>query len=639
MRRAFIAVVLDLSGAPSSWALFSGTGVSGSSPPSAHSPAAQPGDPLRLQFSVLGPLEVRSGGTELKIGPLKQRIALAILLCHANRVVPVTDLSEAIWGSDTPRTAHKNLQVYISLLRSILFPGDGAARLSYRFPGYRIEIAPAELDLLTFEGLVRGGRAAIQRGDAAAGTRLLHAALKTWRGTALTDLASLPVLDAEANRLNSLRASVVEDWAEAELALGNHAGALDEIQEQVSRACAAGTAAPGAAARPVAQRPPHRGACRVRRAARVPVPRVRPRTVVALRQVYRAILAGDPGVRPPVTAVKAQAASREVLAHTALLPPAASKFVGREAELATLAAAMRGGPGGVVRACVLAGPPGAGKTTLAVRACHQLRDVFRDGQLLLPMRTPGGKSRTALDLLGQFLRMTGLDGAMPRRLEERAALYRAFMASRTMLLVLDDTADASVVPWLLPGATGNGVLVTSRRRLVTFDASCHLDVGSFTAAEAMSFLAEMIGTRRVEAEPEAALAIVESCGRLPLAVRTAGSKLLLQPYLPLAALARRLSDDAELFDVLEIGALSLRACMADLVRELGPGQLQALRTMAALPAADWELDAVASAFGRSRQRAEHLIEELLEVNALEAARDGQFTLPRLLRVYLNAYRP
>ena len=613
--------------------------MSGPSPPSALSPAAQPGDPLRLQFSVLGPLEVRSGGTELKIGPLKQRIALAILLCHANRVVPVTDLSEAIWGSDTPRTAHKNLQVYISLLRSILFPGDGAARLSYRFPGYRIEIAPAELDLLTFEGLVRGGRAAIQRGDAAAGTRLLHAALKTWRGTALTDLAGLPVLDAEANRLNNLRASVVEDWAEAELALGNHAGILDEIQEQVSRhplrerlrrVQLLALSRSGRHTEALAEYDELR-VCLSRELGLEPS--------LALRQVYRAILAGDPGVRPPVTAVKAQAASREVLAHTALLPPAASKFVGREAELATLAATMRGGPGGVVRACVLAGPPGAGKTALAVRACHQLRDVFRDGQLLLPMRTPGGKSRTALDLLGQFLRMTGLDGAMPRRLEERAALYRAFMASRTMLLVLDDTADASVVPWLLPGATGNGVLVTSRRRLVTFDASCHLDVGPFTAAEAVSFLAEMIGTRRVEAEPEAALAIVESCGRLPLAVRTAGSKLLLQPYLPLAALARRLSDDAELFDVLEIGALSLRACMADLVRELGPGQSQALRTMAALPAAGWELDAVASAFGRSRQRAEHLIEELLEVNALEAARDGQFALPRLLRAYLNAYRP
>jgi DNA-binding SARP family transcriptional activator len=613
--------------------------MSGPSPLSALSPAAQPGDPLRLQFSVLGPLEVRSGGTELKIGPLKQRIALAILLCHANRVVPVTDLSEAIWGSDTPRTAHKNLQVYISLLRSILFPGDGAARLSYRFPGYRIEIAPAELDLLTFEGLVRGGRAAIQRGDAAAGTRLLHTALKTWRGTALTDLAGLPVLDAEANRLNNLRASVVEDWAEAELALGNHAGILDEIQEQVSRhplrerlrrvqllALSRG----GRHTEALAEYDDLR-VCLSRELGLEPS--------LALRQVYRAILAGDPGVRPPVTAVKAQAASREVLAHTALLPPAASKFVGREAELATLAAAMRGGPGGVVRACVLAGPPGAGKTTLAVRACHQLRDVFRDGALLLPMRTPGGKSRTALDLLGQFLRMTGLDGAMPRRLEERAALYRAFMASRAMLLVLDDTADASVVPWLLPGTTGNGVLVTSRRRLVTFDASCHLDVGPFPAAEAVSFLAEMIGTRRVEAEPEAALAIVESCGRLPLAVRTAGSKLLLHPYLPLAALARRLSDDAELFDVLEIGGLSLRACMADLVRELGPGQLQALRTMAALPAAGWELDAVASAFGRSRQRAENLIEELLEVNALEAARDGQFALPRLLRAYLNAYRP
>ena len=105
--------------------------------------------PPALSFGVLGPLEVRAGTCPVRVGPLKQRVALAVLLCHANKVVPVSDLSDAIWGMDTPRTAHKNLQVYISLLRSILFPVDGAERLAYRFPGYRITVTPAELDLLS----------------------------------------------------------------------------------------------------------------------------------------------------------------------------------------------------------------------------------------------------------------------------------------------------------------------------------------------------------------------------------------------------------------------------------------------------------------------------------------------------------
>ncbi|WP_107408866.1 AfsR/SARP family transcriptional regulator [Actinacidiphila guanduensis] len=77
------------------------------------------------RFGVLGPLRVEIGGRPVPLGPLKQQLVLATLLCHANRPVPVDVLTEAVWQDDPPRTARKNLQVYVSALRKLL--GDEGA--------------------------------------------------------------------------------------------------------------------------------------------------------------------------------------------------------------------------------------------------------------------------------------------------------------------------------------------------------------------------------------------------------------------------------------------------------------------------------------------------------------------------------
>jgi DNA-binding SARP family transcriptional activator len=587
-----------------------------------------------VQFGVLGPLEVRSGESPLKVGPLKQRIALALLLCHANKVVSVATLSDALWGLDMPRTAHKNLQVYISLLRGILFPGAGADRVSYHFPGYRIQLDPPELDLLMFEHIVRAGRATIQRGDVAGGARTLRTALGLWRGTALADLSSLPLLDAEASRLDRLRASVYEDWAEAELVLGNHSIILDQIEEQVRR-------------HPLRERLRRvqllalaRSGRQVEALAEYDELRVSLARDLglepsgALRQVYQAILAGEPDAHRPSAQADPRPPRWDVVAHVTQLPRGIDDFTAREAELGTLVSAMRGTGAGAARVGMVAGPPGVGKTALALRAGHQLRDVFSDGQLLISMRTPSGRPRSALDVLGQLLRMGGLENATPRRLEERAAVYRAFMAERSLLLILDDARDVAIVRWLLPGAGGSGVLVTTRRRTMPLEASVYVDVGPFTRDEAILFLSSLIGQGRALAEPDAAAFIVEQCGRLPFAVRVAGMKLRLQPDLPLTDFAERIGGEGML-DVLCIGELSVRACAAELSRELSASQRSALRRLAGLGGPDFSPEDVTAGLGLRRAEAEQLIDALLEVNAIRLAGYGRFAVPLLLRAYLS----
>ncbi|OSC56931.1 AfsR family transcriptional regulator, partial [Streptomyces sp. BF-3] len=114
----------------------------------------------------------------------------ATLLARPNTPVPVDVLTDAVWPDDPPRTARKNLQVYISAARALLGPaGDGGAdRLVHGCGGYHLRIAEGELDTLRFGSLARAGRAAAGRGDVAGAARLLREALDLWEGPPLHDL-------------------------------------------------------------------------------------------------------------------------------------------------------------------------------------------------------------------------------------------------------------------------------------------------------------------------------------------------------------------------------------------------------------------------------------------------------------------
>ena len=132
---------------------------------------------------MLGPLEVSRDGKPLDLGAPRQRAVLAFLLLHANDVVPVDRLAEALWPAETPKTASKTIQVYVSALRKAL----GSARdvLETRGPGYVLRIGAGDLDLHEFEALVLRA----QDEEPSARVETLSEALGLWRGAALADFA------------------------------------------------------------------------------------------------------------------------------------------------------------------------------------------------------------------------------------------------------------------------------------------------------------------------------------------------------------------------------------------------------------------------------------------------------------------
>jgi DNA-binding SARP family transcriptional activator len=183
-----------------------------------------------MEFGILGPLEVRDGATELALGAPKQRAVLALLLLHANQVVPTDRLIDQLWGDQAPDTVKVALQGYVSNLRKAL----GAGTIVTRAPGYAIELEPERFDLHRFESLLSQARAAAAAGDPAGAAAGFREALGLWRGSALVDFAYEEFAQAPIARLEELRLTALEDRIEADLALGRHAEFVAELETLVA---------------------------------------------------------------------------------------------------------------------------------------------------------------------------------------------------------------------------------------------------------------------------------------------------------------------------------------------------------------------------------------------------------------------
>ncbi len=183
-----------------------------------------------VEYRILGPLALVEDERDLAPAGPKQQALLGIFLLHPGETLSRDRLIDELWGSRPPETAGNTLQVYISQLRKLLPPGALVTRL----PGYALEVDPDALDASRFEQLAQGGRDALARGDSAEASTALSRALSLWRGPVLAGVAFEGAAAGEAARLEELRVSAAEDRIDAELALGQHAKLVGELEALVA---------------------------------------------------------------------------------------------------------------------------------------------------------------------------------------------------------------------------------------------------------------------------------------------------------------------------------------------------------------------------------------------------------------------
>src|SRR5690349_7029295 len=187
----------------------------------------------RMEFRVLGPLEVEVDGRAAALGGPKQRALLAALVLDAGRVVSIDRLVDAVWGETPPATARHSIEVYVSRLRSELADEAGVV-LGTRKPGYVLRIDRDQFDLARFEDFVAAGRAALAQRDPERAAARLREGLALWRGPPLADVAFESSERRDADRLDELRLAALEDRIEADLAVGRHSSLIGELEALVA---------------------------------------------------------------------------------------------------------------------------------------------------------------------------------------------------------------------------------------------------------------------------------------------------------------------------------------------------------------------------------------------------------------------
>ena len=174
-----------------------------------------------MEFRILGPLEVREDGRPVTLAGARQRAFLTLLLLHPNQPIATDRLIDDLYPDESGREATKSLQMQVSRLRRAL--GNGRDALETAAGGYRLKVAPDALDLSRFERHAARGRRLAADGDFAGASSAFAAAMDEWRGQALEDVAYEPFAQAEISRLEELRLTSLEEYIEAEFALGRHA--------------------------------------------------------------------------------------------------------------------------------------------------------------------------------------------------------------------------------------------------------------------------------------------------------------------------------------------------------------------------------------------------------------------------------
>ncbi|MDX6254455.1 MAG: hypothetical protein QOJ11_789 [Frankiales bacterium] len=193
----------------------------------------------RIEFRILGPLEVLREGTPISVGGAQQRAVLAFLVAEPRRTASVDQIADALWGEHPPAGYAATIQTYIFRLREVLEPGRSKGEppgvIVTEPGGYRLRIEPGSVDAAAFEDLIETGESLVGRCLPAEGASELRRALSLWRGPVLADLAGYDFVARLASRLDELRLRGIELLTDADLALGRHAAKIAELNALAER--------------------------------------------------------------------------------------------------------------------------------------------------------------------------------------------------------------------------------------------------------------------------------------------------------------------------------------------------------------------------------------------------------------------
>ncbi|MFI7700741.1 BTAD domain-containing putative transcriptional regulator [Nonomuraea sp. NPDC049480] len=587
----------------------------------------------------MGPVVGALGDEEIDLGPPRQQAIMVMLAAHSGRVVTMSQLIEGLWGSSPPPSAEQSVYTYIAGLRRACEPGrkrrEPSRVLAGAAGGYRLHHDLCRVDAHVFAERLGTAREAERSDDLDLALRLVDEALAVWRGPALSGVPG-PFADGERARLEELRLTAVEARAHALIRLRRPQEALTDLQNLTRR-------------HPLRERPRELLMLALHGCGR------QAEALAAFEEARRILseeLGVDPGegLRRAHHVVLSGGQETQAVTPPRQLPRDLIGFVGRAQEIVRLRSLLDPWGDDLPHPFVaISGPPGVGKSAMAVHVAHMVKDRFPSGQLYVNLRggTPNVPRLSAHEIFSRLLRGVGTpDSAIPADADESAALWRSKLQSRRLLVLLDDAADLTQVRPFLSTPLGTAVMVTSRESLIAGDDCVQLRLGPLSESESTTMLAKLAGAGRVSADLGQTTRLVRLCDGLPLALRIAGARLTDRPDWTVGALVTRLTDERRRLHELEAGELAVRSSLTaswnalnGSMRGIDGTAARMLALLGLLHVPDVTVEEAAALAGSSPSDAERALERLCDAHLLDAGEPGRYHLHDLVRLFAGELIP
>ena len=481
-----------------------------------------------VEIQLLGPpTVVVASQVQALVG--RQGALLAALALSAGRSVSADRLADVVWGVEPPNEVASALQKRVSRLRGVVDRDRRGDVLVQLGDGYSLNVDDTQVDVRRFERAAAAGRRQLSDGDYPSAETTFTQALDLWHGSALEGFADEPWALGESRRLAELRLGVIEDRLDALLAAGAHDQVAADLVELTQ-------------AHPLRER--------LRAQLMLTYYRLgRQAEALAVYDETRRLLAEELGIDP---GPHLQETHRQVLTQDedlagpppqtveptrGNLPAPRRRVVGRDHALDQIAQLL-----GRVRLLTVAGPGGAGKTTVGIEAARR-HIVPPDGVWfisLAPVSTIEAVAATLSDTLGLH------GGGLGAGTIDDAAVVQA-LASKDLLLLLDNCehlldAVSPLVERLLTSAPRVKVLATSRERLSVDGEAVwsvpglglpddkNVDPEHVAAAPAVQLLVDRVQAHTPDfaiddSNAVAAATLTRRLDGIPLAVELAASRL------------------------------------------------------------------------------------------------------------------
>lgn len=268
---------------------------------------------------------------------------------------------------------------------------------------------------------------------------------------------------------------------------------------------------------------------------------------------------------------------------------------------------------------LLHGPPGVGKTTLAIHMAHHVADKFPDGRIFVELRDTDGKPRDPYIVLGELLTYLGISaGRIPRDRRLRVALYRSTLKGKRCLIIFDNAVGEDQLRDFLIAGRSTRILITSRSTLGSLPSCKRYLVYAFDISTGLEFFSKIVGQDRIHNDPKSAEHIVRLCGGLPLSLRITGAKIVVRPHLDLADAKEGLNEGTGRLDELALGDLRSRSVLSWSYTDLSKSEKRLFRRLAIIAVATFPSWVASVLLDIPLSEAERTLQGLVDSHLIEA---------------------